>query len=416
MTDSGGMTRRQFVYGTGVMLASMAIPQIFAAPTVQFPSSVLILGDSMALCGFGRTLDQLFREAGSNQVNTYMACGTNPLSWLIVKGYQNAKTRCGFHKIEDQKGLEPAAFQDTYGMKRGHRPGTYPVPKLEDLIPRCNPEVVVVQLGNNLFDLLKGPKHERMPSLLTPYLTPFLSKLVGPNSPVRRVYWVTPPICKRISERCQDILVKTIESQNSEWLRVIDSRFLIPYPYRNMQPDQQHFFGPDMTIWANETFKIITKDLEDSKLSPSFEPLPPIDVKPSNEPSSISEFFTSNPRSGKETQPKLVARCRLEKKLTPFTLEEIAPYHESLVGYVYRILEVYHGRQEIKEIVVLRPAHINNVSQPLKEHHAKRVTTLTLLPIEDTNWGTLKTKDPAESDELDRFICEEDHIKLSNAL
>lgn len=398
-----GMTRRRFLRGTGAAFLSMAIPDAFALSATPGVSSLLILGDSMALCGFGKKLDQLFRGAGVNWVNTYMACGTNPLSWLSIKPYLKARARCGFHKIESVIDGEPAVFQDTYGMRRGHRPSSHPVPKLETLIPMCRPEIVVVQLGNNLFDILKGSKHERMSKLLQPYIGPFLARLVGPESPVRRVYWVTPPVCKRIKEKSQDILVETIRSQNHDWLRVIDSRLLIKYPYSNLQPDKQHFFGRDMNIWAEAVFEIINKDLDESTLPPSLDQAPqqPVDSPPS---------------ADAELAPSLIARCRLLEKTEPFTLDEIAPYHESLVGYVYKIEEIYRGEYEGDRLVVLRPAHIDKNLQPLDQHQPSRSTTLCLIPLEETRWGTLKTKDPADSDELDRFLCEEDHIRLSDEL
>src|SRR6188472_1014223 len=62
--------------------------------------NVLILGDSLALCGFGKRLDERFREdpkVGSTY--TYMACGTNPLSWLKHKPYTSIKAPCGFWSI-----------------------------------------------------------------------------------------------------------------------------------------------------------------------------------------------------------------------------------------------------------------------------------------------------------------------------
>src|SRR5580765_1132267 len=45
--------------------------------------TVLILGDSLGLCGFSKRLDQKFRaDPRAKSVFTYCTCGTNPLSWL----------------------------------------------------------------------------------------------------------------------------------------------------------------------------------------------------------------------------------------------------------------------------------------------------------------------------------------------
>jgi hypothetical protein len=74
------------------------------APEVAAPSdgiNVLILGDSLALCGFGKRLDERFRKSPRVKATfTYLTCGTNPLSWLKERPYANVRTHCGFISIE----------------------------------------------------------------------------------------------------------------------------------------------------------------------------------------------------------------------------------------------------------------------------------------------------------------------------
>jgi hypothetical protein len=106
----------------------------------------------------------------------------------------------------------------------------------------------------------------------------------------------------------------------------------------------------------------------------------------------------------------------LERKIQPYTLAEIAPYHESLVGFVYRVLDVHEGQCESKFLLVLRPAHIDGAAVPLDKFQPYKSAVLRLIPIEETRWATLKTKEPPGTEELDRYLCEEDHIALSNAL
>ena len=67
---------------------------------VQAPNKsaykVLVLGDSLGLCGFGKSLDSKLRENHNiTVVATYMACGTIPSSWLKIGPYTTAKTACG---------------------------------------------------------------------------------------------------------------------------------------------------------------------------------------------------------------------------------------------------------------------------------------------------------------------------------
>src|SRR5438105_2626676 len=107
-----------------------------APPTNGDGINVLILGDSLALCGFGQRLDERFRDdAQTRAVFTYMACGTNPLSWLKEKPYTSIKALCGFWSIESNPAeKKPREMADVYGMTRGHVPTPHPVPKLEDLL------------------------------------------------------------------------------------------------------------------------------------------------------------------------------------------------------------------------------------------------------------------------------------------
>src|ERR1700680_79567 len=109
-------------------------PGIPVIPAANLPASltVLILGDSLSLCGFGESLDKKFRsDMQVKSVFTYMACGTIPVSWLKLKPFTNAKTYCGFWSIESVSGAAKAKeFQDTYGMRRGSRPKPHLVPKL----------------------------------------------------------------------------------------------------------------------------------------------------------------------------------------------------------------------------------------------------------------------------------------------
>ena len=381
----------------GALALGGGVARALASGAGRQPLSVLILGDSMALCGFGERLDSRFRDAGVREVNTYMACGTQPLSWMKLKGYAEAKTHCGFWKIENGTGGGPPhSFQDTYGMTRGHRPAGYNVPKIEDLLPAVRPDVLVVQLGNNLFDLLKGKNGARQSRGLQAYITPFLAKA---SPAVKRIYWVAPPSAGKISREAQDTLVKQLRIHEGNGMRVIDSRELITYPYRNLQADRQHFFGADMTEWADKVFASIEDDLKQSPPGAAggggvaAEPCAPPDEP--DEPSA----------------PICVEAC-LESMPAPFTNREIAPYNESLVAFVYRVRRVLKGTLKDSHIAVLHAAHIGGKRQPMNGYFLNQTSTLHLIPIEKTPWATLKSKDDLRFIELARFICQEDHIRL----
>ena len=145
--------------------------------------TVLILGDSLGLCGFSKRLDQKFRaDPRVKSVFTYCTCGTNPLSWLKEKPYANVQTHCGYWSIESQP--DSHAFKelrDTYGTPDGHRPTSHAVPKLDDLLATIQPDILVMQTGSNLFGLFSGRekvKPDRDGPMLRKYLVPFVKKAI----------------------------------------------------------------------------------------------------------------------------------------------------------------------------------------------------------------------------------------------
>ncbi len=388
----------------GALALAPALGSVRAAPTRFSLSSVLIIGDSMALCGFGPRLDELFRQAGVRTVNTYMACGTHPLSWTTLRAYAAAKTLCGFWKIESNGSGQPTSFQDTYGMKRGHRPARYDVPKIEALLPATRPDILVVQLGNNLFDMLKGKKNAKNASVLEPFIKPFLARVADASPPVQRIYWVAPPVSGAVPAEAQSMLVDRLAACGGDGMRVIDSRSLLKYPYRNLQPDKQHFFGADMNAWADKVFALIEEDLERTPLGQVSQPAPDLVVEP---------VEAADPA---DTRAELVVECSLERMTAPFRAEEIAPYHESLVAFVYRVHRVLRGSFEGTRLVVLHAAHIGGKRQPMNQFARGQMRVLRLIPAEATPWVTLKAKDDLRFLDLERFVCEDEHLKLAAQL
>jgi len=170
--------------------------------------TVLILGDSLGLCGFSKRLDQKFRaDPRVKSVFTYCTCGTNPLSWLKDKPFTHIQTHCGYWSIEskpDSHGMKEQ--RDTYGEPSGHRPASHSVPKLDDLLATIQPDILVMQTGSNLFELFSGrekAKPDRDGPMLRKYVLPFVKKAITPPSKLRKIYWVAPPISGRVSGEVQ---------------------------------------------------------------------------------------------------------------------------------------------------------------------------------------------------------------------
>ena len=375
-------------------------PAVPKAVAVSEGINVLILGDSLALCGFGKRLDERFRKNPRVKATyTYIACGTNPLSWLKERPYSNIKTHCGFVSIESNGSGRPRELQDVYGMRRGHVPIPHAVPKLEDLVVALRPDILIMQTGTNLFDLF--PDHKtvspnRHGPALRSYLVPFITKAAGSSSTLRKIYWVASPTSGRVSKEIQDFVLGQIRADIGNVASIIDSRTLVTYPYRHMEPDKEHFIGEDMDLWADKVFDFVDHDLSQQPFA-SLEPLsgkaPALAV--------TEEQPTPTPEKPKEQT--LQVKAKLTFKTEPIPINELLPYQEYLVGYVYEIERVVAGQYSEKQILVMHPAYIGLKKQKLR-YRIGKTYKLKLHELEETVWKTVKSKDDSGLINLQPYI------------
>ena len=391
------------------LLAIAQLAGVESQPVSQ-PSdgiNVLILGDSLALCGFGKRLDERFRESPLTKATfTYLACGTNPLSWLRERPYTNIKTHCGFVSMESLGGGMMREVNDVYGQTRGHVPGSHPVPKLEDLLVKLQPDILVMQTGTNLFDLFPDKRSvnpNRHGSELRSFLVPFINKAARTPSNLRKIYWVASPTSGRVSKEIQDFVLERTKADIGYVANVIDSRTLVAYPYHHMEPDKEHFIGADMDQWADRVFDIVERDLSTQPIA-SLKPLSQTAIAqaPVSEPTPPAE-------RPKETM--LQVRARLVSKTQPVPVEEFLPYQEFLVGYVYDVTQVISGEYSEKQILVMHPAYIKLEEQRLGRWRIGRTYRLQLHELENTVWKTVKSKDDSGLISLQPYIRVQDEMK-----
>ena len=376
-----------------------------AAP--QGAINVLILGDSLALCGFGKRLDERFRRSSFvKSTFTYLACGTNPLSWLKERPYTSIKTHCGFVSIESDGSGRARELQDVYGMRRGHVPIPHPVPKLEDLLIAVRPDVLIMQTGTNLFDLF--PDHKtvspnRHGPALRSYLLPFINKAVRSPSTLRKIYWVASPTSGRVSKEIQEFVIGQTRADIGGIANVIDSRTLVPYPYQHMEPDKEHFIGADMDLWADKVFEFVEHDL-------SLQPFATIKLLSENAPAVAVAHEQPAPPAEKPKDQILRVKAKLISKTEPIPINELLPYQEYLVGYVYEIDRLVAGQYSEKQILVMHPAYIGLKKQKLR-YRIGKTYKLQLRELEETVWKTVKSKDDSGLINLQPYIRTQDEIK-----
>jgi len=367
------------------------------------PVKVLILGDSMGLCGFGERLDRNFRRNLHTKATfTYLAGGTNPLSWLKDKPYTTIKTYCGFMRFES---VESTPRVNSFIGDDGK---PYTVPKIEDLLETTQPDILIVQNGNNLYDLFRDREtvnREHNGPLLDAYIVPFLSKIVAHGPQLRKVYWVAPPITGRISQDIQDFLVEELQARTSGLVTVIDSRPLVSYPYKNMQKDQTHFVGVEMNQWADKVFAIIEQDLS----AKPFASLPVLASLPPPPPAKKAE----RPEA-KAPEETIAVDAELTFKSDPIPTQELLPYKESLVAFVYKVRKVISGNYKCQKIVVMHPAHIGLKPQELSNFAIGKKYKLRLSLLAKTAWRAEKCRDDSSELDLEPYIQVEDEKRYPN--
>lgn len=368
--------------------------------------SALIIGDSLGLCGFGKRLDQRLRESAHfRKVHTYMACGTVPLSWIQMDGYRNARTVCGFWSIEGE-GKAVKNQQDTYGMSKGYRPAAHSVPKMEDLLSRLKPQVLVVQLGTNLHGIFSDNTTvvpERHGPILKRYITPFLERLAVPDGSLRKVYWVCPPKSGRMSAAVQDFIFATVKREAGSMATVIDSRELIQYPYAGMSADKEHFFGADMTKWADAVYERIQGELDTTGL--------PKKLEGSGTPGLPGVAFKDG------VNPDFVRlKVRLAGKSPVLDFNQLLPYQESAVIYRYEVLRVLDGKYSDAQVLVCHPAHIRLQAQALNRYSQGGVYEMHLMDLDSSRWSAIKTSDHTGRPELPRYIQVSDEKRFPSGV
>lgn len=390
--------------------------------------NVLILGDSLALCGFGKRLDERVRESPLTKGTfTYLACGTNPLSWLKDRPYTRIQTHCGFVSMESLGGGMMREVNDVYGQTRGHVPGSHPVPKLEDLLVQLQPDILIMQTGTNLFDLFpdhKSVNPNRHGPALRSYFVPFITKAVQTPSNLRKIYWVASPTSGRVSKEIQDFVLQQTRSDVGHVATVIDSRTLVSYPYHHMEPDKEHFIGADMDQWADKVFDIVEHDLTSqaiASLKPLSQggvtqasvteatPMPIATPIPIATPKPIStQKPIPTPPAEKPKEKMLLVKARLIAKTQPVPVNEFLPYQEFLVGYLYEVTRVIAGEYSEKQILVMHPAYIKLKEQRLGKWKIGRTYKLQLHELENTIWKTVKSKDDSGLINLQPYIRVQD--------
>jgi len=200
---------------------------------------VLFLGDSQSLGAFGTSFDQSMRSAGCD-VHTVVAGGASPYYWLKAHG----PMRCSIGFWEKSSAGEQRVTSISA------------VPKLEDLLEADRPQVVIVQMGVNLYAPLRSKRwtDEENEAIVRSLLTE-MGKAVSAAGAVS--YWILPPrshperYSRELQERMAGLMKEAVESFGGA---AFESQAVTEYADSYPVNDGIHYGPEQATEWSTNTF------------------------------------------------------------------------------------------------------------------------------------------------------------------
>lgn len=144
--------------------------------------TILFIGDSHTVGPFGQHLDEVLRSNGA-RVATYGSCGSIPKWWS-----NGQRTTCGYFS----KDLNGRVFNSN----------TYATPKINELLDKIRPDVVLLEFGGNYSKISDDQ-----------IVIQDIKKIVKTvKDSGARCYWVTAPDSRTLREARHRTLKLTIEA------------------------------------------------------------------------------------------------------------------------------------------------------------------------------------------------------------
>ena len=337
-------------------------------------NKVLFLGDSQSIGAFGTTLDRSMRNAGL-EVYTIVAGGASPYYWLSA--YRSIPSSIGYWE------KTPVGERRLRYIRA--------VPKLESLISKHHPDVVVIQTGINLYATLRSRRHSREENRakvrsLIDQMCAAITK-GGASS-----YWILPPQShprkypKSLQADLRKIMEESVKHFHGEVFRSQDfTEFTDPYP----ASDGIHFGREDSIQWAKKVaahFLAYMKTGPSPALTSQISKVLPLQTGSSSTSSLLSrqehrESPEQNLRStGFKGNAPVDLVMRLVRK-SEIKNPNTAPYDRSLGMFEYEVVKVRNGVYPFDRI---RVAHGIMFQRRLTSSARRKIgdsIELTLVPL-----------------------------------
>lgn len=192
------------------------------------PPSILMVGDSLSAGKFGEVVQQHLEKR--YRVAAYASCGSSPEHWL--RDEPVFYTKCGYREWTSDRQI----FQDS--TPRGMR-----TPKIETLVEKHKPTIVVVQLGTNWMD--RSLSGEQMDS----YLERFV-QAARRGGTVRKVIWITPPDSAKLRKVQGKVQRLIRNAARRDRFEIVDSLNVTHYQLGKTGGDGVHYNSESSQAWA----------------------------------------------------------------------------------------------------------------------------------------------------------------------
>ena len=203
---------------------------------------ILMIGDSLTVGSFGAQMyEYLIALYGSKNVAVYGSCGSSPEHWL--RDEPAFLTKCGFRQQTPEE-------SELIDFKNGRPPPRVATPKVEDLVAKFRPNIVIVQLGTNWMDLVANPNRGRQldyDSILDRFVTAIRS-----SRTVSQIIWITPPDSSHFDRRTQRTIERMLkDAADRDHFRTVVSSRLTHYIPGKTGGDGIHYNEEAGTAWAH---------------------------------------------------------------------------------------------------------------------------------------------------------------------
>ena len=237
------VSRRSFLgLVLGIALPAPVLHATYGGGGALIFRRVLMLGDSLSVGPFGQEMQHfLIERFGESRVYLLASCGASPEHWLGSEPEFVAK--CGY-RVKTPRQYLLGVYE------KGRRPEPFPTPKLEQIQAKTRPDLVLVQLGTNWFDLLEQSSTPEVIERLEGIVDRFAATLLSAERKPQLV-WITPPDSARfrkVQGLVTDLLNRVGRRRRFD---CIDSSALVHYIPGQSGGDGVHYASAAAEKWAS---------------------------------------------------------------------------------------------------------------------------------------------------------------------